>query len=329
MDLDVETRREAHFFDKDENQYDYLVSKIKNADFLSDPFPHLLIEDFLSDDHLELLLSDTQVQRPPVETTEDLISDLLEVGYNVQPFPGCTTSVQEYLDCFNKNSWPVDEGYLEGFGLTFRLKNFWSDEVRKLIDFLNSKPFHDALKDKFAIKRPNRVETAIHKYLSGYEISPHPDLRAKCLTYLLNINTTPSAKDIDIHTHLLKFKPSKEYIYNFWEHNPEFDTSWVPWDWCETTKKIADNNTIVLFAPSNRTLHAVKLRYDHRAFQRTQIYGNLWYDDAPKLLPQPHYRDLEVRISEENRDRRQIAKSRGTPKPEAKPKKAARWFKFR
>lgn len=32
------------------------------------------------------------------------------------------------------------------------------------------------------------------------------------------------------------------------------------------------------FSPSDDTLHAVKARYDHLVAQRTQMYGNLWYE---------------------------------------------------
>ncbi len=48
-----------------------------------------------------------------------------------------------------------------------------------------------------------------------------------------------------------------------------------------------------MFAPGNDTLHAVRLRYDHRAYQRTQIYGNLWSKDQALIdLPVFRYRDL-------------------------------------
>ena len=51
----------------------------------------------------------------------------------------------------------------------------------------------------------------------------------------------------------------------------------MPWDWCEVQKTQTENNSIVIFSPSNDTLHAVKADYNHLTYQRTQLYGNLWY----------------------------------------------------
>ena len=56
-------------------------------------------------------------------------------------------------------------------------------------------------------------------------------------------------------------------------------------------KKISKNNTLVMFQPSNDTLHAIKLDYDHTKFQRTQIYGNLMYTN-PKQFKKITWRDL-------------------------------------
>ena len=47
----------------------------------------------------------------------------------------------------------------------------------------------------------------------------------------------------------------------------------------DNLKTSTQNNSIVIFMPSDRTLHAVKATYDHLLTQRTQIYGNLWYDN--------------------------------------------------
>ena len=88
---------------------------------------------------------------------------------------------------------------------------------------------------------------------------------------MLNINASPGSEDIAIHTYLLEFTRQRRYIYDLWEGNPQMDRCWVPWDWCEVKKQTNLNNSITIFAPSNRTLHAVKLDYDHLQFQRTQL----------------------------------------------------------
>jgi hypothetical protein len=134
--------------------------------------------------------------------------------------------------------------------------------------------------------------------MSGYEISPHPDIRKKCLTYMININTDAAAESLDLHTHLMRFKDPWQKIYDFWDSNPSIDRCWVPWQWCSDTFIHAKNNSIVMFAPNNRSLHAVKLDYDHLDFQRTQIYGNLWYTKGYGSITQrPNWRQLERMIS--------------------------------
>jgi hypothetical protein len=270
-------------------EFDYLGEKVQTADFIVDPFPHLIIEEFLSTEHFALLINDSQINLPTQKTTAELIDTLLKRGWQVQQFPGCTISIDQYLRCYEKDEWPVDKKRLEGFGMAFRLKDYENSAISNLVNYLNSKGFKESLERKFQISRSNRIETAIHKYLSGYEISPHPDIRSKCLTYLVNINTSSIAESLDIHTHLLRFNQDKQFIYHFWKLNEKFDRDWVPWEWCQSVKQVRKNNTLLMFAPAWDTLHAIKLRYDHLNFQRTQLYGNLWYTDVKFALPLVNY----------------------------------------
>jgi hypothetical protein len=69
----------------------------------------------------------------------------------------------------------------------------------------------------------------------------------------------------------------------------------VPWDWCTSEKTISANNSIVMFEAHDRSLHAVKLRYDHTRFQRTQIYGNLWHTDVALHRPAIEYGGFDLR----------------------------------
>jgi hypothetical protein len=154
------------------------------------------------------------------------------------------------------------------------------------------------LEDKFSITRPTSIETGLQKYLQGYEISPHPDIRKKALTYMLNVNPSTHSEELDIHTHYLTFKPQKRFISEFWHYNEDHDRCWVPWEWCDTFKRQCLNNSIVIFSPSWDTLHAVKLNYNHLETQRTQFYGNLWYNDSPPLR-KPQYSDFIIKSSAE------------------------------
>ncbi len=287
------------------NEFGYLIDKIRSASFIEEPFHFLVIENFLNQDHFGQVVSADEVTRPEFSTTEKMIRDLKETGYEVQLFPGCTTSIKEYLKCYNSKKWPVDKGILEGFGLTFRLKTYKTPLLSRLVLFLNTPQFKAALEEKFGITSPNYVETAIQKYLHGYEISPHPDIRKKALTYMLNINSTAESEQTAIHTHLLRFKNERRYIYEFWKYNQDIERCWVPWDWCESVRETNLNNSITIFSPSNDTLHAVKLKYDHLKFQRTQVYGNLWYDTSVAEYDM-EYRHIDLLGRKTNLRRRMI-----------------------
>ncbi len=264
-------------------EFEYLAEKVLAAPFEGEPFDHLLIDDFLREDHLDLLTRHPQIALPEAASIEALLETLSRAGYAAVPFPGCTDDVDHYLECLNNNHFPrqkPNKPAAEGFGVAMRLMRYRDARVEALLGYLNGPTFKRALERKFGIERPNRIETAIQKYLSGYEISPHPDVRSKCLTYLLNVHTTPEAQPAPIHTHLLRFESDKAFIYDLWEGSPRIERCWVPWDWCRSVKQVRANNQIVLFQPHARSLHAVKLQYDHTRFQRTQIYGNLWYTDC-------------------------------------------------
>jgi hypothetical protein len=266
-------------------EFMYLQEKILDSQFSDLPFKHIYIENFLSTDHLNLLINYKKIQLSIQDTTEALINSLLDNGYEVQNFPGCTTSINEYLEWYNnrKKDRFHNDSIVEGFGMAFRLTKIDCLEIQKLIDFLNSEVFHLSLKNKFNLDESTKISTGIQKYLSGYEISPHPDIRSKALTYLVNINTIEDLEFLDIHTHLLRFKNDKKHLYDFWQDTPNIDRCWVPWSWCDTAKIISKNNSLIMFSPSNDTLHGVKLNYNHLKFQRTQLYGNLWYQNKTQL----------------------------------------------
>ena len=91
----------------------------------------------------------------------------------------------------------------------------------------------------------------------------------------------------------LQFKKEYEHVYKTWEKG-DLEREWVPWDWCETVKKHTKNNSIIMFTPSHKTLHAVRMDYPHTRFQRTQIYGNLMYPGrSVKKYRKNKHHDLE------------------------------------
>ena len=281
--------------------FNYILEKIKSAEFCRDPFPYILIEDFLSESHFSEVTSARQILRPVKRNSREMIDDLLGQGFAPQSFPGCITSVEKYLRFVDSTDGSHDEaliqdinrGLLEGYGMALRLQSFQSAILDELVEFINSDAFRNTLTEKFELENRFYVEGAIQKYLNCYEISPHPDIRKKALTYMLNINTTQESEVTAIHTYLLRFKPERRYVYEFWRQNPDIDTCWVPWDWCQVVKETNLNNSITIFKPENKSLHAVKLNYDHLRFQRTQVYGNFWYDQEPCEYA-PSYCDIDL-----------------------------------
>lgn len=274
-------------------EFQYISQKILDAPFNTDPFRHILIEDFLSKEHLSAIVEDQQVHFREANDTRDLLGLLAENHYKVQNFPGCTNDVNEYLWRYENNSFPSGrKGQpVEAYGITFRLSKHNNPLIEKLVTYMNGEEFKSALETKFNIGAQTNIITAIQKNLSHYEISPHPDIREKALTYLLNINKNSAIDDLPVHTHLLKFKKEWEFIPEFWKNNLQKNRCWVPWDWCETRVVTNKNNSIVLFSPSIDTLHGVKMAYDHTKFQRTQLYGNLM--STSTIAKSMNYRELE------------------------------------
>ncbi len=275
------------------SEFSYLSDKILSGRFIKEPFLHLEIENFLSDDHLGMVIGNKQIHFEEQVDNISLLQTLLNKKYEIQNFPGCCTDPSDYLYRLENDKWPQDiKGTpIESYGITFRLSSYRSEGIANLINYLNGEEFKLTLEKKFNIIEYNSIITAIQKNLTKYEITPHPDTKRKALTYLLNINKDDSVEKYDVHTHLLKFKPEYEYVKKEWENHIDYDRCWVPWSWCDTVKTINKNNSIVLFSPANDTLHAIKLDYEHTKFQRTQIYGNLMYDNPGGFL-QRNYRNL-------------------------------------
>ena len=274
--------------------YNYLIEKINNQPMNTSPFDFVYCEDFFSEEHFAQITSATQVNVPKFASTEAMCEQLQTV-YDYKPvsFPGCIEDVDSYIAWYNEQSDDyntANKDLLEGVGIAFRLQSYQDTILEELVEFFNSDAWHACIKNKFSKTRETRVETAIQKYVSGYEISPHPDIRRKCATYMININH-PQAEHLGLHTHFMEFVEDKKHIYDYWENNSDVDRCWVPWSWADTKFEHTKNNSITMFAPNSRTMHAVKLDYDHLQFQRTQFYGNLWYTNSEKL-PKATWRDL-------------------------------------
>lgn len=264
-------------------EFNYIIDKIKNAKIIHYPFPHLDIKQFLSKEHLQIIINEKQIHFEEKKNNDQVYKELVENGWKIQTFPGCSSDWNEYKKYIESGYKYSSNDPVENIGITFRLHNYKNKVINNLIEFMNSDIFHKSLKEKFNIHEETTIISAIQKNLTGYEISPHPDTRQKCLTYLLNINNNSEIEKLDCNTHLLEFKNKYQYVQKYWEENPDINRCWVPWDWCNSVKKMSENNSMIIFHPDNNpaTLHAIRLNYNHLKYQRTQIYGNLMYKYPP------------------------------------------------
>ena len=259
----------------------YLLEKIESQSCEVEPFKHIQIEDFFSKEHFEEIIYSNEIAPPQATNDKELIDGLLEKGFKPIPFPGCVEDISKYINWHQKGKSVTHHTACEGFGMTLCLFKFSSLILQELNDFLSSDTFNRAIAKKFEVVYESCVvDGGIQKYLDGYEISPHPDIRKKAATFMVNINPSADSEKLNYHTHYLKLKKTHAYIEEFWKGNENIDRAWVPWDWADTIKQQTKNNSIVLFSPSNDTLHGVKADYNHLYTQRTQLYGNLWYKES-------------------------------------------------
>ncbi len=295
-------------------RFNYLLDKICAAPFSTVPFEHLEILDFLSPEHFEAIVTDPQIRLERLSSTEALFERLEEHGWSAIGFPGCVKSRDEYLDWYHGRTTKTVHPATESFGMVYRLTDRATELVEGLAQFFKSEELKAALVEKFGITRPVGLDGGIQKYLHGYEISPHPDVRRKALTWMLNINPGDSTEDQDFHTHYMQLKDRWRFIAEFWRYNPEWERDWLPWDWCETVKRQRRNNSIVFFLPSDNTLHAVKAKYDHLQTQRTQLYGNLWYErESTNALPKLEFNHFDIAAQQRGRGAARPVPSRTPP----------------
>ena len=277
------------------NEFYYLIDKIKETPFIEKPFEHIEIKNFLNQEHLNMILNEKQIHFEKKKNQDDLYNTLIDKKWDILHFPGCTTSWKNYKKYLKgeKITNYLKKNPIENIGITFRLHDYKNSNIKDLIKFMNGNEFHEALKTKFEINDVTSIISAIQKNLTGYEISPHPDKRSKALTYLLNINCNPEIEKMNCHTHLLEFKNKYKKIEKYWLDHPDTERCWVPWEWCNSKKTTNENNSFLIFKPQSEpaSLHAILLDYDHLKFQRTQIYGNLMYKTNEKYIDSS-YTDL-------------------------------------
>jgi hypothetical protein len=276
--------------------FDYVLDRIRDAEFSTFPFKHLEIDGLFSEQDFAEITSAPEICLGGYPSDESMFDGLFAAGYKAIDFPGCITNHKSYVK-WHASRGPIGKYNLdtcEGFGVTLRLQDPVTPVIHDLMGLLSSDAWRRVLADKFDIDIDRAVhDCGVQKYLDGYEISPHPDTRAKALTYMVNINPNEKSENLDHHTRYLTLKDEYSYISHYWHGNETVERCWVPWSWCDVQKQQLRNNSIVIFAPNDDSFHAVRARYDHLEGQRTQIYGNFWRRDVDARAP-PHWRQLVI-----------------------------------
>lgn len=266
------------------NKFNYLLEKINSTEFSYKPFKHIVVENFFEKRDFDNIISSPEISSPKADTDLELINALEEKGFKSINFPGSVTNKLDYIKWHSDKKKILNSKKLntstEAFGYVLRLYNEKSLVLREINEFFSSDIFINAVLNRFNLNNNVTYDGGIQKYLDGYEISPHPDIRKKALTWMININSFGNSEELDMHTHYLSFKKEREYVKKFWEGNLSIERAWLPWNWAKTVFQQVKNNSIVIFSPNNDTLHAVKANYNHLLCQRTQVYGNLWYNET-------------------------------------------------
>ena len=284
------------------HNFAYLIDNVLTAGFLDQPFRHIFIEDFFTAEHFQEIIDSPQVALAQARNDRELLQSLHEFGYEEIVFPGTTTNLKQYIAWHKTRDRKAHTNVeiCEGFGVTMRLKHYQEGSIIEQINaFFNSPSFISTLHKKFALDgTATYPDNGLQKYLDGYEISPHPDVRTKALTYMINVNPAKLSEEFEFHTHYLRFIQEREYVGEYWRGNPSHERCWVPWHWCESKEIQRKNNSIVIFSPADDTLHAIRANYDHLKTQRTQFYGNFWYHNS-ETTGKPTWRDFQIGITPE------------------------------
>jgi hypothetical protein len=288
-------------------RFEYVIKYIQDAVVVNEPFRHIEITSLFSDSDFNEICECPQIALSAAENDRELFSKMFAAGYQVVEFPGCTTNFEEYISWHKtKSRSHKSNTSCEGFGVVVRLENPVSKIARDLDNFLKSDQLASALLLRFNILPDAYIyDAGIQKYLDGYEISPHPDIRRKAVTFMVNINTNPRSENEKHHTALMQYREPWRYVGEFWKYNTKIDRCWLPWDWCESVKMQTKNNSMVAFAPDFNTLHAVKADYDHLRHQRTQLYGNVWHETV----------DIDTRLRWEDFGIESSLEGRGNKRP--------------
>lgn len=131
--------------------FQYLIDKIKSANFSEHPFKHIYIENFFSNEHFLEIIKSQEISPQMKKNDEELIDGLYKKGFKAISFPGCITDRKKYIDWHSGNKNISHHSACEGFGMTLRLYNPESSILKSIDQFLSGEDFNKAIANKFEI----------------------------------------------------------------------------------------------------------------------------------------------------------------------------------
>ena len=247
----------------------YILKKIEDAVIIEKPFPHIIIPNLLEDDNLTNIIDNIEI---------DNLNEI-EKKYTKVHYPGAKSTNEKLT---NRPT---------GIGLVYALKEEYSKNNIELNTILTSKDFKEVLFKKFKI--PTNIDGwnvfQINKDLNGYEISPHPDITGKVITYQINLSNMDTLDNYDLGTKLHRIKP--ECLKYIKEISSIKKRPWGKWEWFDEGISIPyKQNTFMAFAPSDISYHSVKLEnYPQEKCQRTMLRGFIADSRLLKKAPKKHW----------------------------------------
>lgn len=247
----------------------YILEKIRNAQIIKDPFPHIIIPNFLEDNDLKNIIKNIEISN-----LKEIEKKYIKVHY-----PGAKITNENLV---NRPT---------GKDLVYSLKKEYFENNIELNNILKSEEFKKELFKKLNV--PKNIDGwniyQINKDLNGYEISPHPDITGKVVTYQLNLTNTDSLDNYDLATKFHTIKPDcVKYIRELYKIKPR---PWGKWEWFDKGKSIPyKKNTFMAFAPSDFSYHSVKLEnYPQEENQRTMLRGFIADSRLLKKKPKQYW----------------------------------------
>ena len=232
---------------------EYIIKKIENAEIIVKPFPHIIIHNFIEDHDLKNIIENIEI---------DNLNEI-EKKYKKVHYPGAKLINEEIT---NRPT---------GIGLVYSLKDEYLNNNIELNTILSSKDFKQVLFKKLNISKniDGWNVYQINKDLNGYEISPHPDITGKVITYQINLSNTNILDNYELGTKFHTIKP--ECLKFIKELSKKKTRPWGKWEWFDKGKSIPyKQNTFMAFAPSDISYHSVKLEnYPQEKYQRTMLRG--------------------------------------------------------